>query len=165
MSAFVQELKLALASLGQRSAFVITVVLTLGLTLGALVTVFNLNYLLLMKALPYPEQQRLVAIDHDIDNNNALAAPSNNRILPATIYGYQQHLNNSNSSFETMVIFKIGREFLVSHNEQPSLTVLYSTPEYFTMLSTKMAIGRYFSSDEGLNKNNPVTVISYTAWQ
>ena len=165
MNGFIQELKLAQASLSRRSGFVITVVLTLGLTLGAVITVFNLNYLLLMKALPYPEQHRLVAIDHDIDNSNALAAPANNRILPATIFGYQQHLKSSSSSFETMAIVKIGREFLVSNNEQPSLTVLYTTPEYFAMLSTKMALGRYFSSDEGLNKNNPVTVISYAAWQ
>ena len=163
MSSFTQELKLAQASLSKRLGFVVTVVLTLGLTLGALITVFNLNYLLLMKPLPYPEQQSLVVIDHQTKTNIDKAdSPTNHRILPATIYGYQQHLKNTASSFEKMSIFKIGQEFLTSHNEQPSLTVLYSTPEYFNMLGTKMALGRYFSSDEGLNKNNPVTVISFT---
>jgi predicted permease len=165
MNSFIQELKLAQVSLSKRLAFVATVVLTLGLTLGALVTVFNLNYLMLMKPLPYPQQQRLMTIDHDIKNANDVAAPENNRILPATIVGYQQHLKNDHSSFEKMSILKISREFLVSHNEQPSLTVLYSTPEYFTMLQTKMVLGRYFSLQEGLNRNTAVAVITYEAWQ
>ena len=165
MNSFIQELKLAQASLYQRPGFVVTVVLTLGLTLGALITVFNLNYLLLMKPLPYPEQQSLVAIDHDIRRDDDIAAPANNRILPATIFGYQQHLRNDNSSFEQMTIINISRKFLVSHNEQPALNILYSTPEYFSMLATKMALGRYFSLDEGLNKNSAVTVITYDTWQ
>ncbi|MFT6733419.1 MAG: putative permease [Polaribacter sp.] len=165
MNSFIQELKLAQVSLSKRLGFVTTVVLTLGLTLGALVTVFNLNYLILMKPLPYPEQQRLMAIDHDINNADDVAAPANNRILPATIYGYQQHLKNQHSSFEKMSILKINREFLVSHNEQPNLTVLYSTPEYFSMLQTKMALGRYFSSEEGFNKSAAVAVITFATWQ
>jgi predicted permease len=165
MNSFIQELKLAQVSLSKRLGFVATVVLTLGLTLGALITVFNLNYLMLMKALPYPEQQSLIAVDHDIDNANDAPAPANNRILPATIYGYQQHLKNDNSSFEDMTILKISREFMVSHNEQPSLLVLYSTPEYFAMLQTKMALGRYFSVAEGLNRNAAVAVITYATWQ
>jgi predicted permease len=165
MNSFIQELKLAQVSLSKRFGFVCTVALTLGLTLGALITVFNLNYLMLMKPLPYPEQQRLVAIDHDIKNESGVSGPSNNRVLPATIYGYQAHLKSDNSSFEEMAISKIDRKFLVSHNEQPSLVVLYSTPEYFSMLQANMALGRYFSIDEGLNKNAPVAVITYATWQ
>jgi len=165
MNSFIQELKLAQVSLSKRLGFVITVVLTLGLTLGALITVFNLNYLLLMKPLPYPEQEKLVAIDHFIKTNKDSDSSYNETILPATIYGYQQHLKNSHSDFESMAIFNLGREFLVSHNEQPGLEVLYSTPEYFSMLATKMVLGRYFSLDEGINKNAAVAVITYATWQ
>jgi predicted permease len=165
MHSFIQELKLAQASLSQRPGFVVTIVLTLGLTLGALITVFNLNYMLLMKPLPYPEQQDLVVIDHEVKHINDAESPANHRILPATIYGYKHHLTNDNSSFEQMTIFKISRKFLVSHKEQPRLNVLFSTPEYFSMLATKMVLGRYFSLAEGLNKNAHVTVITYDTWQ
>jgi predicted permease len=164
MDGFIEELKLAQASLRDRPGFVLTVMLTLGLTLGALIAIFNLNYLLLMKPLPYPEQQRLVAIDN-ISTNDGLRTPDNSRLLPATVHHYQQQINKPQPLFEQMAIFKISRLFLSSHASQPRLPIIYATPEYFELLGTPMQMGRAFSQAEGFGQHNPVVVLSFAAWQ
>lgn len=45
--------------LRRQQLYALTIILTLGLTLGALVATFNLNYQLFMAPLPYPDAERL----------------------------------------------------------------------------------------------------------
>ena len=45
--------------LHRQQLYALTIILTLGLTLGALVATFNLNYQLFMAPLPYPDADRL----------------------------------------------------------------------------------------------------------
>ncbi len=45
----IKDFKIAFNSLFKAKGYVVTVVLTLGITLGALVAMFNLNYQLLAK--------------------------------------------------------------------------------------------------------------------
>ncbi len=59
MYLFVYQLKQAYMSLKQKPGFVLSVVSTMGMTLGALLCVLTLAYVMLIKPLPYPEQARL----------------------------------------------------------------------------------------------------------
>ena len=54
------DFKNAFHSLSNVKGYAITIILTLGITLGALVAMFNLNYQLLAVPLPYPDSDRLV---------------------------------------------------------------------------------------------------------
>ena len=47
--------------LNKAKGYAATVVQTLGLTLGTLIAMFNLNYQILAAPLPYPEEDRLIA--------------------------------------------------------------------------------------------------------
>lgn len=51
-----KDLSIALQSLNRARSYTTTIILTLGITLGALVTLFNLNYQLL--AAPFPTQTK-----------------------------------------------------------------------------------------------------------
>ena len=62
MSRLITELKQAVGSLSSKLQFSATVVITLALTMGMLIAVFNLNYLLIAKPLPYPDEERLVTV-------------------------------------------------------------------------------------------------------
>ena len=66
------DFKTALHSLLKAKTYCITVVLTLGITLGALVAMFNLNYQLLIKPLPYVDQERLYLLRGDAFTNGQL---------------------------------------------------------------------------------------------
>ncbi|MFT6692842.1 MAG: putative ABC transport system permease protein, partial [Colwellia sp.] len=59
MNLFTYQLKQAFLSLKKKPGFVFSVVSTMGITLGALLCVLTLAYVMLIKPLPYPEQDRL----------------------------------------------------------------------------------------------------------
>lgn len=158
MKSFIQELKIAVESLRRRIGFVMTVVITLGVTLGALITFFNLNHILLLKPLPYPEQDRLMITQHAniaADGVESIGSP----FVPGLLHSYKNQ-----TSFDEMTILSAGTEFMVSHPEQPRLAVTYTTPEYFSLLAAPMQIGRAFSASEGLDSSSPVAIISFDAW-
>ena len=64
MRTFIRQHKQAWASLKKKPGFVLTVLMTMGITLGALLCAVTLNYLLLVEPLPYPEQDRLFVAEH-----------------------------------------------------------------------------------------------------
>jgi hypothetical protein len=69
MSQFIYQQKQAWASLSKKPGFIATVVTTMGVTLGALLCVLTLGYLLLLEPLPYPEQDSLYKVDHVLINS------------------------------------------------------------------------------------------------
>jgi predicted permease len=166
MKGTIQALKLAQKSLRNRPGFVATTVVTLALTLGALIAVFNLNYLLLVKPLPYPHQSELGVVDHFIVDGQQRPS-SYGRSIPASIVSYKNHLSSPNPIFADMAIFHQRRAFLRSHAQQPRVSVMFTTAQYFEMLATPthLKLGRYFSKKEDLGQHKPVAVISYDAWQ
>ena len=153
-----QELKLAFLSLKRVPGFVITVIATLGITLGTLIAIFNLNHLLLVKSFPFPEAEKLIVMDHVINVDGQSQNGSQ------TIAG-MQHWYKHQTSLKSMAMIVRNREILASHQEQPIMSVRYVTPEYFQMLATPMALGRGFSNDEGKDSGKNVAVLSYQTWQ
>ena len=155
---FAQELKIALQSLSSRGGFATTVILTLGITLGALLTFFNLNQVLLLKSLPYPDNQQLFLTQHVMQNEQDQSI-SNSPLAPGLLHTYKNQ-----QSFEQMTILSTGSEFLTSHPEQPNMAITFTTPEYFELLAMPMTLGRTFSNAEGLEQNNPVVILSHQSW-
>ena len=70
MSQFSYLHKQAWAGLKKKPGFVATILLTMGITLGALLCIITLNYLLLAKPLPYPEQDSLFIARHAISDKS-----------------------------------------------------------------------------------------------
>ena len=64
MNLLIYRLKTTWANLSEKAGFVATVVITLGLTLGVLLCVITLANLLLLKPLPYPDQDQLYQVEH-----------------------------------------------------------------------------------------------------
>ena len=58
MNLFFYQLKQAYLSLKQKPGFVFSVVSTMVITLGALLCVLTLAYVMLLKPLPYSDQER-----------------------------------------------------------------------------------------------------------
>jgi hypothetical protein len=71
MNQSVYLLKQAWASLKNKPGFVSAVVTTMSLTLGALLCVLTLAYLLLVSPLPYPESDSLYTVEHNLIDKNS----------------------------------------------------------------------------------------------
>ncbi|MDF2179065.1 ABC transporter permease [Aliiglaciecola sp. CAU 1673] len=154
----IHEFKLAYLSLKRAPGFVAIVVATLSITLGALLCIFNLNHLLLTKAFPYPDADKLMVLDHVITVDGVPQHGSN------SIAG-MQHLYKQQNSLESMALVQRDRTVLVNHQDQPRLSVRYVTPEYFQLVATPMALGRPFSQEEGIDSGEHVAVMSFRLWQ
>ena len=153
------QVKQAFASMKNKPDFVFSVVSTMGLTLGALLSVLTLAYVMLVKPLPYPDQERL----YKVDNVQFDATGSAN--VTAFNYPGLVHFYQNQQSFSDSALMLFDEEVLTSMALQPTLTTTYITPQWFTLLAVDMALGRAFEQSEALNTHNPVAVISYETWQ
>jgi len=159
MSQFLYQQKQAWASLKKKVGFVATVVTTMGTTLGALLCVLTLGYLLIVEPLPYPEQEKLYKVIHAIGDKTGETN--------ATAFTYPGliHLYKNQDVFEKTALIQYGEDVLTSLPNQPTLNTGYATPEWFELLGAKMQMGRVFEATEALDTFNPVAIISYKLWQ
>lgn len=159
MSQSIYLLKQAWASLKGKPGFVSAVVTTMSLTLGALLCVLTLAYLLLVSPLPYPASDNLYTVEHNlIDKDGGIDGT-------AFTYPNLMHLYDKQTNFSELSLIYHDAAVLVSQPSHPTLPISFITPEWFSLLDADMAIGRTFDGSESLNKYNPVAVLSYQTWK
>tara|TARA_R110002167_G_scaffold1429_9_gene6773 strand:+ start:53 stop:2509 length:2457 start_codon:yes stop_codon:yes gene_type:complete len=159
MNHYFYLIKQAWASLKQKPSFVVVVVSTMGTTLGALLCAVTLNYLLLVEPLTYPEQERIVVVDHRIVD----AEQTTKKV--AFSYAGLVHLYKSKEAFEQSAMMYFAQDVITSNEWQPLVNVTFTTPEIHQFLASSMAIGRVFDESEGLDSDNPVAILNYNTWQ
>jgi predicted permease len=152
------ELLLAKSALLRVPGFSTTVIATLAITLGALICIFNLNHVLLVKSLPYPDAENLVVVQQAYSNGSE--GFSGSQSAPGMLLWYK----NQNVLSELALVFD-HKQLLAEHPEQPNTLVNFVTPEYFSLLRPQMHLGRTLTQKEGLDTHQAVTVLSYDTWQ
>ncbi|MFT4926888.1 MAG: putative permease [Phenylobacterium sp.] len=153
------QLKQAWVGLRKKGGFVATVVTTMGITLGALLCILTLAYVMLGKPLPYPEQDKLYQVDSVFSNAKGK--------IQGIAYTYPGliHLYDNQELFGVSALVYYGQDVLTSQSTQPTMNTTYVTPGWFKLLDAKMAMGRAFDETEAKNTNNPVAVMSFNTWQ
>lgn len=163
MKQYIYQQKQAWKSLKKQPAFIAAVMVTMGLTLGTLLCVGTLAYILILSPLPYPKQEGL----HRVDNifvKNQDAVKGNYFIYP---YAIELHKNRKIFSQTAIVVY--GEAKIESDSLQPNVLTSYVTPEWFSLLGitsgAHMLMGRAFENTEVIDTNNPVVVLSYKTWR
>jgi len=159
VSTFIYQLKQAYLSLKQKPGFITAVVLTLGSTLGALLSVLTLAYLLILKPLPYPDQERLYKVEH-----NFVDASGSTDMRDFTYPGFM-HLYQKEQVFEDKALLYYSRKVLTSLDHQPTLNITYVTPQWLPLLDTKFVLGHPFEQKSANDTQNPVAILSYNTWK
>jgi len=152
------EFSLAKSALLRVSGFSATVIGTLAITLGALICIFSLNHMLLVKSLPYPDAEELLVLQHTytedgIDYSGAQTAPG--MIL----------LYKKQKAFAEMALMRDQNLLIADHPDRPNSLVNFVTHEYFSLLKPQMHLGSSMSEQEGFNQHQAVTVLSFDSWQ
>ncbi len=152
------QLKQAWVGLVKNKGFFATVVSTLGITLGALLCILTLAYVLIFKPLPYPEQQALYQLNSVIvdKNRGEIARAYNN---PSLI-----QLFDSQTLFSRSALIRYENSVLSSQPTQPTVQATYVTPGWFTMLNSEVALGRTFEQTEAKGSFSPVAILSFELW-
>lgn len=159
ISSFIFQYKQAWLSLKKRPGFIATVVSTMGITLGALICVLTLAYLLLFQPLPYPEQERLYEVDYI--KVNQLGADEDTGFNFPSFY----HLYENQKDFDEITLLFYAFNVVTSLPHQPTVPVAFVTPEIMTMLNIPMEMGRQFDEREARETNHPVVILNYDTWQ
>ncbi|QJE01537.1 hypothetical protein HH212_17120 [Massilia forsythiae] len=159
MSAFLHEVKLALASLRRTPGFLLTVAVTLGITLGALVCIAGVNRLLFLEPLPYPQQERLYVAQGVVLDKGEVAYKG------LHTYPALTQLYNQPGVFERAALIDFQKKFLTSDPTQPRLNVTYASAGLFDLTGARVGLGRAFQQGEEVGKANPVALISHQAWR
>ena len=136
----VKDFNTAFQSLRNAKGNVITVVLTLGITLGALVAAFNVNYQLLASVLPYPNAENLVLMHGQFFDKGKLV---NDRDLPYPVVIDIYRQQSDRVSQRALIAYTISIERRLP--DSPLLTTAAVTPEFLKMFNAPMQMGRTFS--------------------
>ncbi len=131
------DLRYGLRMLRKNPGFGFAVIATVALGIGATTAMFSVVYGVLLRPLPYPEQDRLVAIGHDWRDSTV---------------GVANFLDwrTQNSVFEEVGITKLVQNFnLTGDGEAERVLGGRSTPGIFRVLQVNPILGRVFTPEDG----------------
>ncbi|MDO6428529.1 ABC transporter permease [Thalassotalea sp. 1_MG-2023] len=159
MKLFLFHLTLALKNLKHNKSYGFAVISTLALTLGALICALTLTFVMLYKPLPYPDQQQLTYVEHQLINNEQKIDGR------AFTYPNLMHLYENHGTFSDVAMQYLDANIITSEPSKPFVEISYVTPEWFDIFAAKMQLGRRFEQSEKLNSYNPVAILSHQTWQ
>jgi len=149
------DLRFALRQLRRNPGFATTAILILALGIGATVAIFAFVDAALIKPLPYPNPNRLVAV-------NMSTAQS-----PRGLLSYPDFIDwkRMNSVFSGLDVFTSGRIEFNTPSGTESVHGEFVSSGYFSTLGVHPVLGRDFRPDEDAPGASPVLIIRYGAWQ
>lgn len=152
------DLKHVLRGLRRTPVFTVVTLLTLALAIGANTAVFSLVDQALLRSLPYPEPERLVAVWADWSKRGALR---NDYTNPADFADWREQ----SSSIEEMAAYTFALPTLTGAGEPRQLPGARVTHAFFDVLKPQFAAGRGFAAGEDVPNGPNVAVISHALWQ
>src|SRR5436190_9380589 len=153
-----QDLRLALRTLLRAPAFTATVALTLALGIGVTSLMFSVVNAVLLRPLPYPDQDRLMLVFNV--NTNAPAANT----IRATALDFDDFKARART-FAAMAAH-IGTGFTFSGSGEPELVIgEMVTPDFFRVMGVQPALGRAFTPDEFSPGRENVVLLSQRLWK
>ena len=143
----------------------IVVVLTLGLAVGAVCTVFGALNTALLQELPFNRPHELVALFNTVSADSVLA-----RLLgtPRLNFAYPtlNDIREQNHVFTDVAAYSTDSANFTSGVGMPErLQLQYVSQAYFSLLEVAPAWGRKFLPEEITSKAGPPVILSYGVWQ
>jgi putative ABC transport system permease protein len=161
METLIKDLRYGMRSLIKRPGFFAVAVITLALGIGANTAVFSLVHSILLRPLPFPDQEQLVvAWKKDTSANTPFV-----ELSVAEIRDWQNQ-NRSFSALAAMPTTAYGYGYVLTGQGEPlQLESAKVTGQFFSLLGAHAALGRVFdNSDDQINSPN-VVVLSDRIWR
>ena len=155
METLLKDIRYGLRALLKRPGFTLVAVITLALGIGANTAIFSVVNAVLLRPLPYPNPDRLVAI-----SENSLKAEDISVAYPNYLDWRAQQ-----SVFEEMSARMPTGGIIAGANEPERVIGRLVTPSFFSTLGVQPMLGRAFTEAENSPGAPPVIVISNGLWQ
>ena len=129
----------ALRSLGRDPGFVFVAVVALSLGLGANTAIFSVIDAVLLRPLPYPEPERLVAVFETHREKSLMSE----RPAPGNFLDWRAR----SRSLEGLVVWYSGTAILRDERGPEALRSAKVSPDFFRVLGVRPALGNAFSNE------------------
>ena len=157
-----RDLRYAARALARSKSFAIVAVATLAIGIGATTAVFSVVDAVLLKPLPYPQSDRLVAVWHDAPGAPGLTAAGG--ALPMSV-SMAVAYREQNRSFDRIGLWSVGAANVTGRGEPQQIDRALVTGQTLAAFGVQPLLGRWIDErDEDLNGSR-VAVLSYGYWQ
>lgn len=162
LESLVMDMKHVCRRLTHSPGFAITVVLTLAIGIGANTAVFSVLNSVLIRPLPYPEPQQLVALHLNAPGAPGLADFRDElRMSPAMYLTFAAH----NSSFQSMGVWQSGTASITGMAQPEQVNTALITDGILQTLDVPAAIGQWLTMADQDPHGQQRVMLSYGYWQ
>jgi putative ABC transport system permease protein len=161
MRTFWQDLRFGARMLLKKPGFTLIAVITLALGIGANTAIFSVVYAVLLRPLPFPDQERLVmAWKRDTTTNNPFV-----ELAVAEVRDWQAQ-NRSFTNLALMPTTVYGYGYTLTDRGDPvQLESAKVTGRFFSILGAQPALGRVFDESDDKVNGAKVVVIGDRLWR
>ncbi|MGH2604486.1 MAG: ABC transporter permease, partial [Dehalococcoidia bacterium] len=150
------DLRLAFRRLCRSPRFAVATALTLAVGVGGAAGIFALVDAVLLRPLPYPEPDRLVAITH--------TAPGLGLAEAGHSFGTYHHYRDQAQALQDFAIYSEGVVELSDGGEPERVHVASVTHSFFSTLGVAPALGRSFVPGDGMPDTPEVVILGHGLW-
>ncbi|HEV8597882.1 MAG TPA: ABC transporter permease [Gemmatimonadales bacterium] len=155
MGTLFADLRFGFRQLAKSPGFTLLALLTLALGIGVTTAVFSVVNPVLLRALPYPEPDRIMTLWERGDEGE----PSN------TGYATFTDVRQLATTFDGLAALSSWQPTLQGGAEAERLDGQRVTREFFSVLGVRPALGRDFSAAENVRGQHRVVILSHGLWQ
>lgn len=153
-----QELRQALRSIAKARGFTATVLLTLGVCLGANTAIFTIVNSVLLRPIPVPGGEDLVILSNRYPN-----AGVRNSFNSGVVDYFERR--SALTGLEEQAIFRQGNDTVEIQGTPQRVEVTRATPAFFRLLKVVPALGRDFQSQDGEPGSERKVILSHGMFQ
>jgi predicted permease len=151
MSSFMKDLRYAARGLQKSPAFALTAIATIALGIGATTAIFSVVNAVLLRPLPYADQERLTILWGDMRKRNVTDFP-----FPP---GDFHDLRHEATLFQGLAAVVTGRQAMSGDRGDPEqVRTAGVTPNFFALLGARVVVGRDFVESDGTPQPPPPQV-------
>src|SRR6266702_1679844 len=157
MDSLLRDLKFSVRSLLKRPALTIIAIVTLDIGIGANSAIFSVVNALLLKPLPFPDPDRIVALWEKVPSRGV----ERNEVTVANYLDWRAQ----NRTFEQLGIYRWWSTNLTGANSPERVQGFQVTPNFLDIVGVKPLLGRGFSGEEDQPGKDAVALLTYSLWQ
>src|SRR5277367_4264864 len=154
MESFSRDLNIAIRQLLKTPGFTLTAVLMLALGIGATTAIFSIVEGVLLRPLPFPEPERLVALGDILEGATKRGASSIGGVTAPDVVNYVRYTH----TFTSLGGYRNDNYELSGVGDPATINVGKMTAGVFPALSVAPLMGRVFTQDED-NQQQQVAVL------
>src|SRR2546423_2067621 len=157
MESLFSDVRYAIRNLIKRPGFTAIAVITLALGIGANSAIFSTIYALLVNPLPFPGQERVVAIWDKAPSRGV----QHNEVAMANYLDWRAQ----NNSFDHLALERWWSTNLTGADTPERIQGFLVTANFLDVVGVKPIRGRNFSEEENQPGKDAVAIITHSLWQ